>query len=107
MGETDIRNVLSSVARWNGLSELPSPKEIILGGELTEALIREISSIKKEPNWMLRLRLRAFELWKKLPTPNWLLGVDDLNLEDLAHYVKPAISANLIIRDQLLRKMVT
>jgi len=92
MHDSDINRLLESSPKWEILSELPTPKEIIIGGELRESVIRDISRIKKEPNWMLRLRLRAFEIWERLPSPNWLLGVEDLNLENLAHYVKPAIT---------------
>lgn len=92
MRDKDINSLIEHSYQWEILSELPTPKEIIIEGELKESIIREISRIKKEPNWMLRLRLKAFEIWKRLPSPNWLLGVEDLNLENLAHYVKPAIS---------------
>lgn len=37
---------------------------------LSEKVIREISSLKKEPRWMLSLRLEAYDYFKKLPLPN-------------------------------------
>ena len=37
------------------------------GKGLTEAVVREISAIKKEPQWMLDYRLRSLELFNKLP----------------------------------------
>jgi len=40
---------------------------------------------------MLRLRLRSLELFEKLPTPNWLVGVEELDLEELAHYARPDV----------------
>ena len=91
MTKDDLVGIMEYKPGWEIISELPTPKEIIIEGELTEGMIREISKIKKEPQWMLRLRLKAFELWKKLPMPNWLLGIDELNIEGLAHYIKPAI----------------
>ncbi len=88
---TQIRELIEYIPSIELLEELPTPKEIILEGELRESLIREISRIKKEPQWMLRLRLKAFEFWKKLPMPKWLRGIDELQIEQLAHYVKPAV----------------
>ena len=38
---------------------------------LNENIIRIISKKKDEPQWLLDWRLKAFELWKKLPEPSW------------------------------------
>ncbi|HEW63714.1 Fe-S cluster assembly protein SufB [Fervidicoccus fontis] len=61
-------------------------------GELEESIIEEISQLKNEPEWMLRLRKKAFEWYKKLPTPNWLLGVEELTIDELTHYLKPDVN---------------
>ena len=38
---------------------------------LSEEIIRMISAKKQEPEWMLKIRLRAFETWKKMTEPQW------------------------------------
>jgi Fe-S cluster assembly protein SufB len=38
---------------------------------LNEEVIKFISNIKKEPQWMLDWRLKAFERLKQLKEPNW------------------------------------
>ena len=38
---------------------------------LNEDVIRFISNIKKEPDWLLQWRLKAFERLKVLKEPNW------------------------------------
>ncbi|MDA7743595.1 Fe-S cluster assembly protein SufB [Flavobacteriales bacterium] len=38
---------------------------------LNEDIIRLISSKKEEPEWMLKWRLEAFAVWKKMEEPNW------------------------------------
>ena len=38
---------------------------------LNEDVIKFISKIKKEPEWMLDFRLKAFERFKLLKEPNW------------------------------------
>ena len=67
----------------------PSRVEVELKGKITRSLVEELSRLKKEPDWMRRLRLRSLELFEKLPMPNWLRGIEELDLEELAHYVKP------------------
>ncbi len=65
------------------------PREIVLRGRIERGLVEEISRVKKEPDWMRRLRLRALELFEKLPTPKWVIGLDEIDLEEIAYYVKP------------------
>ncbi|BEP16696.1 Fe-S cluster assembly protein SufB [Pyrofollis japonicus] len=67
----------------------PYPKEIEIRGRIERGLVEEISRIKKEPDWMRRFRLRALELFYKLPMPNWVLGIEEIDLDEIAAYVKP------------------
>ncbi len=50
---------------------------------IDEALVRDISEAQGEPEWMLRFRLRALDLYRRLPEPRWLRGVEDLDVEEL------------------------
>src|SRR6476659_8953731 len=46
---------------------------------LSEAVVRDISGKKNEPEWMLESRLRALRTFNKKPMPNWgsnLEGID-------------------------------
>ena len=65
------------------------PKEIELRGRIERSLVEEISREKKEPDWMRRLRLRALEAFEKLPMPRWLVGIEEIDLEEIAYYVRP------------------
>ena len=56
---------------------------------LSEDIVREISKQKNEPEWMLELRLKALELFNKLPLPSWGPDLSELNLDNIATYVKP------------------
>ena len=40
---------------------------------LNEDVIRKISKIKQEPEWLLQFRLRAYDRWKILKQPDWSL----------------------------------
>ena len=85
-----LREVLGarSVEELLGFQK-PYPKETEIRGRIERSLVEEISRVKKEPNWMRRLRLRALELFYKLPMPRWVIGIEEIDLEEIAAYVKP------------------
>jgi len=53
-------------------------------------LSRKISKVKREPDWVRRLRLKALEFLEKLPMPKWIYSIEELDLEALIHYIRPA-----------------
>ncbi|MCC6009861.1 MAG: Fe-S cluster assembly protein SufB [Fervidicoccaceae archaeon] len=67
-------------------------KSFEIKGKISRELVEEISRIKKEPEWMKRLRLRALEMYEKLPSPKWIRGIEDLDVDSLIHYLKPEAS---------------
>ncbi len=56
---------------------------------LSEALVREISKRKKEPKWMLDLRLAALAQYETMPTPQWGADLNAINWDDIHYYLKP------------------
>jgi Fe-S cluster assembly protein SufB len=62
------------------------------GRGLTEEIVRTISKMKNEPEWMLAFRLRALAIFKKKPMPRWgncgLL--DSIDFENIYYYIKPS-----------------
>jgi Fe-S cluster assembly protein SufB len=57
---------------------------------LNEDVIRFISNIKKEPEWMLKFRLNAFERFKVLKEPNWQKPqYPKIDYQDLYYYSAP------------------
>ncbi len=57
---------------------------------LNEEVVRQISAMKGEPEWMLAFRLRALRHFLARPMPNWGADLSKLNLDDIHYYVKPA-----------------
>ncbi len=55
---------------------------------LTKEIVMEISRHKNEPEWMLKKRLEAFEIFKKLPMPKWGPDLKDLDLSKIIYYQK-------------------
>ena len=57
---------------------------------LSEEVIKFISKIKKEPEWMLNFRLKAFERFKLLKEPNWQKPkYPKIDYQDLYYYSPP------------------
>ena len=56
---------------------------------LDEELIREISWMKGEPEWMRDFRLRAYEIYKRKPMPNWGGDTSEIYFDDIYYYIKP------------------
>jgi Fe-S cluster assembly protein SufB len=56
---------------------------------LDEEIVRQISAMKGEPQWMLEFRLRALEHFQQRPMPTWGGDLSTLNLDDIYYYVKP------------------
>lgn len=56
---------------------------------LTEEVVREISTQKNEPAWMLEKRLKAFELFQQTPLPYWGPSLKNLNLDEIIYFARP------------------
>ncbi|KGR91648.1 Fe-S cluster assembly protein SufB [Ureibacillus massiliensis 4400831 = CIP 108448 = CCUG 49529] len=57
---------------------------------LTEEIVREISNMKNEPEWMLNYRLKALEIFYSKPMPQWGGDLSALNFDEITYYVKPS-----------------
>ncbi len=90
----ELEQILSDIRTFDEILGYakPAPAELVLRGRITRDMIEEISRVKGEPEWMLRLRLRMLELFEKLPMPKWINVAAEIDLEALAHYVKPTVS---------------
>ncbi len=56
---------------------------------LSEEIIRQISEIKKEPEWMLDFRLHAYKTFLEKPVPTWGGDLSKINYDDIYYYLKP------------------
>jgi Fe-S cluster assembly protein SufB len=57
---------------------------------LDESVVREISAMKDEPEWMLEYRLKALAHFQQRPTPTWGGDLSQLDLDEIYFYVRPA-----------------
>ena len=56
---------------------------------LDEDIVKEISAIKDEPEWMLKFRLRAYEIFKSKKQPTWGADLSRINYDNIYYYLKP------------------
>lgn len=68
--------------------------DVKLKGGINEEIVREISSIKDEPQWMLDIRLSALREYDKLELPTWGPDLSALNMDNISSYVKPKSKMN-------------
>ena len=56
---------------------------------LDEALVREMSQMKGEPEWMLKRRLKSLGAFEKRPMPRWGGDMSEIFFNDIYYYIKP------------------
>jgi Fe-S cluster assembly protein SufB len=64
-----------------------------LGAGLSEKVVRQISALKGEDEWMLNLRLRALEQFYKFPMPDWGADLSGIDFDAIHYYVKASEQA--------------
>jgi Fe-S cluster assembly protein SufB len=55
---------------------------------LSEDVVRDISSRKNEPDWMLETRLKSLKLFRKKPMPTWGADLSGIDFENIKYFVK-------------------
>jgi len=63
--------------------------EVIPKG-LDEDVVRRISALKGEPEWLLEFRLKAYRHWLTLKAPMWgHVHVPEIDFQDISYYAAP------------------
>jgi Fe-S cluster assembly protein SufB len=53
-------------------------------------VVREISQMKGEPEWMTQFRLRSLDLFLQKPMPTWGGDLSTIDFDNIYYYIKPA-----------------
>lgn len=57
---------------------------------LSEDVVRRISALKEEPEWMLERRLKAYRHWLTLEMPDWAyLNIPPIDFQEIIFYASP------------------
>ncbi|WP_043500357.1 Fe-S cluster assembly protein SufB [Georgenia sp. SUBG003] len=51
-------------------------------------VVRNISALKNEPEWMLKRRLKALNLFDKKPMPGWGADLSDIDFDNIKYFVR-------------------
>ena len=57
---------------------------------LTEEIVRQISRLKNEPEWMLEFRLKAFKAFQEMPMPSFGPDLSMLNFDSYTYFTRMA-----------------
>lgn len=55
---------------------------------LDEEVVRDISSKKNEPDWMLNLRLKALKFFDRKPMPTWGADLSGIDFDNIKYFVR-------------------
>lgn len=55
---------------------------------LSEDVVRDISRLKNEPEWMLKTRLKALRLFDKKPMPAWGADLSGIHFDNIKYFVR-------------------
>ncbi len=55
---------------------------------LSAEIVRQISAMKHEPDWMLDYRLKAYEIFLSKPMPTWGADLSGIKFDDIYYFVR-------------------
>ena len=85
--EEIIQNAANSDYKYGFITDIDM--HVIPKG-LNEDVVRYISKVKNEPEWMLEFRLEAFRYWLTLEMPTWAhLDIPEIDYQDISYYAAP------------------
>jgi Fe-S cluster assembly scaffold protein SufB len=66
------------------------PEEYVFKAKrgLNPEIVKEISWMKQEPEWMTKMRLRSLEIFRKKPMPTWGADLSVIDFENIFYYLK-------------------
>lgn len=87
---TDLDPALVDDTYEQGFSFPTTNYQHIIKPGLNEGVVREISAIKEEPDWMLQARLTALLQFEAKPTPTWGGDLSEIQYEKIHYYLRPS-----------------
>nr|MBA3338990.1 Fe-S cluster assembly protein SufB [Geodermatophilaceae bacterium] len=55
---------------------------------ISESVVRNISGLKNEPEWMLERRLKGLKLFDKKPMPSWGSDLSGIDFQNIKYFVR-------------------
>src|SRR3984957_10917233 len=95
-----IEQLANKEYQWGFVSDIDA--DAIPKG-LSEAVVRRISALKKEPAWLLDWRLKAYRHWTTMEEPRWWPNVSfpPINYQDIVYYSAPKAKKKIESLDEV------
>ncbi len=94
-----IENVTNSEYKWGFVTEI---EEDAFPKGLSEDIVRKISEIKQEPEWLLEWRLKAYRHWLTLEEPTWAkVKYESPDFQDIRYFSAPKQKPKLNSLDEV------
>lgn len=100
MADTEIFDNLESEEYKYGFSS--NVETDVFPPGLNEDIIRRISAVKNEPDWLLEFRLKAYRHWITMKHPNWgHLKFEIPDFQSISYYAQPKDKAKYNSLDEV------
>ncbi len=94
-----LNDVTNSDYKWGFVTEI---EQVEFEKGLNEDIIRKLSEIKSEPEWVLEFRLKAFRHWLTLEEPKWpKVKYSQVDFQDIRYYAAPKNKPKLDSLDEV------
>lgn len=87
MRKPSLKKLNDSYAEKFGFS-MPEKSVLSFDFGLSEKVIEDISSSKKEPKWMKDFRLQSLQVFRQKPMPTWGPSLAEINFEEIRYFIK-------------------
>jgi Fe-S cluster assembly protein SufB len=77
-----------------GFNDEVKDYEYIANQGLNEEVVRKISELKNEPEWMLNFRLKALKIFFSKPMPSWGGDLSKIIFDDITYFMRASKNAN-------------
>ncbi|KGI77740.1 Fe-S cluster assembly protein SufB [Oleiagrimonas soli] len=82
--------VVEALSRRYGAGFITDIETDSLPAGLNEDIIRALSALKEEPEWMTEWRLEAYRHWLTMPMPDWAkLKLSPIDFQAISYYAAP------------------
>jgi Fe-S cluster assembly protein SufB len=87
LGETQEQHLDALGAYQYGWHDTDDAGSLAQRG-LDEGVVRRISALKNEPEWMLALRLKALKIYERKPMPTWGADLSGIDFDNIKYFVR-------------------
>lgn len=98
-GQKIIDDAITQEYKYGFVTEIEQDK---IPPGLNESVIRLISSIKEEPEWLLEWRLKSYRRWIKMKEPTWAnVSYSDIDYQAISYFAAPKPKKELQSLDEV------